>query len=90
MIWKQAANHKDILSAEAVILSNNLNSVCKFYDLIESSICSLKSLGVAPESNESLPSSVFLNKMSQEIKLIVSCNVANADWTKLYAVLEHG
>lgn len=61
-----------LLSVEAVTSANNLKGVRKLYDLIESNICSLKSLGVAPESYGSLLSSVLLNKMPQEIQLIVS------------------
>ena len=54
---------------------------------MESNIRSLKSLGVAPESYGSLLSSVLLNKMPQEIQLIVSRNLADADWTKLDTML---
>ena len=67
--------------------ASNLKGVRKLYDLVESNIRSLKSLGVAPESYGSLLSSVLLNKMPQEIQLIVSRNLADSDWTKLDAML---
>ena len=82
------SKHMDILlSAEAVMSASNLKGVRKLYDLVESNIRSLKSLGVAPESYGSLLSSVLLNKMPQKIQLIVSRNLADADWTKLDTML---
>ena len=76
-----------LLSAEAVTSASNLKGVRKLYDLVESNIRSLKSLGVAPESYGSLLSSVLLNKMPQKIQPIVSRNLADADWTKLDTML---
>ena len=77
------SKHMDILlSAEAVTSASNLKGVRKLYDLAESNTRCLKSLGVAPVSYGILLSSVLLNKIPQEIQLIVSRNLADADWTK--------
>ena len=81
--------HMDnLLCAEAVTSANNMKSIRKLYDLVESNIRSLKSLNVPPESYGSLLSSVLLKKMPQEIQLIVSRNVTGTDWSNLDVLLK--
>lgn len=76
------SRHMDILlGLEPVVSANNLRGLRHLYDRVESHVRSLKSLGVAPESYGSLLSPVLLNKLPQELKLIVSRKVSDEDWS---------
>ena len=76
------SKHMDILlNVEPVTSVHNLKSLRHLYDLVESHIRSLKSLGVSSDSYGSLLSSVLLNKLPQELRLIVSRKVTDADWS---------
>ena len=67
------SRHMDImLNATPVTSPNNLTGLRRLYDKIESNERGLKSLGVAPESYGSLLSSVLLNKLPQELRMIIS------------------
>ena len=57
------------------------------YDIVESHVRSLKALGVSPESYGSLLASVLLNKLPQELRLIVSRKITDGDWS-LDALME--
>ena len=65
--------HMDILlSLEPVTSQHNLRGLCHLYNLVESQVRGLKSLGVEPSSYGSLLSSVLLQKLPSELRLIVS------------------
>ena len=67
------SRHMDILlNVEAVTSQHNLKGLRHIYDLIESHVQSLKSLGVSPDSYGTLLLSVLLNKLPLEIQLIAS------------------
>ena len=77
------SKHMDVLlNVEPVTSQYNLSGLRHMYDLMESHIRSLKSLGVASESYGSLLSPVLLNKLPSELRLIVSgrCRMKNGVW----------
>ena len=69
-----------LLNIESVTSNSNLAALRRLYDTIESQVRGLKSLGVAPESYGSLLSSVLLNKLPPEIRLLISRKVGGDDW----------
>ena len=72
------AAHMDVLlNLEAVSSQFNLKGIRHLHSLIETQVRSLKSLGVTPESYGTLLSSVLLNKLPQELRLIVSRKTAD-------------
>ncbi len=76
------ARHMDILlNAEAVTSQYDLKGLRRLFNLIESHVRSLKSLGVSSDSYGSLFSSVLLNKVPQELRLIISREIGGADWS---------
>ena len=82
------SRHMDILlNVELVISQHNLKSLRHLYDIVESYVRSLKALGVSPESYGSLLASVLLNKLPQELRLIVSRKITDGDWS-LDALME--
>ena len=75
------AAHMDVLlNLEAVSSQFNLKGIRHLHSLIETQVRSLKSLGVTPESYGTLLSSVLLNKLPQELRLIVSRKTADNEW----------
>ena len=75
------SRHMDtLLNVEAVTSQNNLRGLRHLYDLIESNVRSLKSLGVASESYGTLLSSVLMNKLPSELRLIVSREIGESNW----------
>ena len=73
--------HMDILlNLEPVLSQFDLKGIRHLYDVVESQVRSLKSLGVAAESYGSLLTSVLINKLPQELKLIVSRQVTEDMW----------
>ena len=55
--------------------NNNIHSLRKFYDDVKSNICSLSSLGIETSAHGTLIATLILEKLLQEIKLIVARNV---------------
>lgn len=83
--------HMDqLLKVESVTSPRNIVGLRRLFDSIESHIRSLKSLGVKAESYSSLLSSVLLNKLPEEIQLLISRKVPEKDWglTSLLEVFE--
>ena len=75
------AKHMDaLLSTEAVSSPHNTKAVRHLYDSIESHVRSLKSLGVTADSYGTLLTSVLLNKLPQELRLMISRCVGEDDW----------
>ena len=73
--------HMDILlSLEPVTSQHNLRGLRHLYDLVESQVRGLKSLGVESSSYGSLLLSVLLQKLPSELRLVLSREVSEADW----------
>ena len=73
--------HMDILlNLDAVTSSYNLRGLRRLFDLVESNVRGLRSLGVPPESYGSLLSSVLMNKLPQEFRLLVSRDIKDGEW----------
>ena len=69
-----------LLSLEPVTSQHNLGGLRHLYDLVESQVRGLKFLGVEPSSYSSLLSSILLQKLPSELRLIVSREVSESDW----------
>ena len=65
-----------LLNIESITSDCNLKGLRQLYYIVESHVRGLKSLGVSADSYRSLPSSVLLNKLPQELRLIISSD----DW----------
>lgn len=76
------AKHMDIfLNLEAVSSQHNIKGLRCLYDSIESHVRGLKSLDVSSESYGSLLSSVLLQKLPQELRLVVSHETSDDGWS---------
>ena len=69
-----------LLNLDAVTSSYNLRGLRRLFDLVESNVRGLRSLGVPPESYGSLLSSVLMNKLPQEFRLLVSRDIKDGEW----------
>jgi hypothetical protein len=77
---KQLINSKhmeSLLNFSAVVSDQHLRDLRRLYDQSESSIRSLKGLGVEPESYGTMLSSVLLNKLPPDLRLIVSRRISS-------------
>ena len=73
--------HMDqLLKVESVASPRNVVGLRRLFDSIESHIRSLSSLEVKAESYSSLLSSVLLNKLPEEIQLLISRKVPKKNW----------
>ena len=74
--------HMDLLlNVEPVTLQHNLKGLRHLYDTVETQVQSLRALGVSADSYGSILSSVFMNKLPEELRLIVSRHVREDEWT---------
>ena len=69
-----------LLQFEAISSSQNTRVLCKLFDDISCHVCSLKSLGIEPETYGGLLCPVLLSKIPQDLWLIVSRKVSESDW----------
>ena len=65
-----------LLNIESITSDCNLKGLRQLYYIVESHVRGLKSLGVSADSYGSLLSSILLNKLPQELRLIISSD----DW----------
>ena len=73
--------HMDILlNIDAVASQYNIKGLRHLYDLVEAQVRGLRALGVPSESYGSLLSSILINKLPQELRLIVSREVKGEEW----------
>ena len=73
--------HMDILmNAEAVTSPHNVPALRHFHDVVESNVRSLKALGVAAETYGSLLATVLMNKLPNDLRLIIGRKIGEADW----------
>ena len=74
--------HMDVLlNVDPVTSAQNVKGLRHLYDLVESHVRSLNSLGVTSDSYGNLLSPVLLNKLPPELRLIVSHEVSESDWS---------
>ena len=72
--------HMDILmNADAVTSPHNVPALRHFHD-VESNVRSLKALDVAAETYGSLLATVLMNKLSNNLHLIIGRKIGEADW----------
>ena len=76
-----------LLNVEAVTSQHNLKCLRHLYDLVESHVRGLQSLGVSSDSYGILLSSVLVNELPQDMQLVLSRKVGDDDW-KLEALME--
>ena len=69
-----------LLNMAPVSSNQDLRGLRRIYDLVEVHIRGLKALGVSSESYGSLLSPVLMNRIPQELRLIVSREVKGGDW----------
>jgi len=84
--------HMDILlSVSPVNSSQNTQKLRQLYDILESHVRSLKSLRVPSSSYVSLLSSIIINKLPQDLRLIVSREIKDEEWhlDRIMHVLEN-
>lgn len=71
------SKHMDTLPVSS---PNNVKGLRHLYDIVESNIRSLKSLGVESTSYGTLLANVLINKIPQEIQLVLSRKTGSEDW----------
>jgi len=69
-----------LMHVDAVGSPHNVKGLRRLYDLVESNVRSLKSLGVESSSYGSLLASVLIIKIPSELQLIVSKKIGGDDW----------
>lgn len=80
--------HMDqLLNTDGVTSPHDVKGLRQLYDTIESNVRSLNSLGVKAESYGSLLSSVVMNKLPSELRLIVSRKFGSTDSWDFSALL---
>ena len=70
---------EQLLSVEGVTSQRDVKGLRHLYDVIESNVRSLRSLGVSADSYGSLLSSVLMNKLPPELRLIVTRKFGGTD-----------
>ena len=86
------ARHMDTLVELASVPSaTNTKALRCFYDQVEFQVRSLKSLSVPLSSYGHLLSSLFMNKLPEDLRLIVSREIGDAEWTvdQLMTIVEN-
>ena len=69
-----------LLNMAPVTSNHDLRGLRRIYHLVEVHVRGLKALGVSSESYGNLLSSVLMNKIPQELRLIVSREIKQGDW----------
>ena len=72
--------HMDVLlNVDAVTSQHNLRGLRHLYNLVETQVRGLRALGVPSDSYGNLLSSVLMNKLPQELRLIVSREITDGE-----------
>ena len=69
-----------LLNLESVTSHYHVRSLRQLHDTVESNVRSLKSLGVSRESYGGLLSSILMNKLPQEFRLVITREIGDDDW----------
>ena len=72
--------HMDILLNVSPVTNQDTRKLRALYDTLEAHVRSLKSLGIPSNSYGSLLSSIIMNKLPQELRLIISREIKDQDW----------
>ena len=72
--------HMDILVNVSPVINEDTRKLRELYDTLESHVRSLKSLGLPSGSYRSLPSSIIMSKLPQELRLIISGEIRDQEW----------
>ena len=73
--------HMDLLlNLEGVTSQHNLKGLRQLYDIVESNVRGLRSLGVPSSSYGGLLSSILISKLPPELRLIVSRELSEGEW----------
>ena len=85
------SRHLDtLLNTDVVTSDQDLKGLRRLYDHVESHVRSLKALGVKHDSYGAMLSSVFLNKLPPELRLIISRQLSGSElsMTTLMKIVE--
>ena len=86
---QQISRHMDLLlNLEPVSAAHQLRNLRRRYDCVETHVRSLKSLGVDSKTYGTLLASVLLNKLPQELRLIVSQKTSDVGLDQLLKEVE--
>ena len=69
-----------LLSINPVNSSQNIDKLRHLYDTLEAHVRSLKSLGVPSDSYGTLLSSIIMNKLPSDLRLVISREVKDEEW----------
>ena len=72
--------HIENLMGLEPVTSNNTKALRHLYDMVESNVRSLKSLGVAAETYGSLLCPVLVKKLPNELRLIIERKLGDEEW----------
>ena len=72
--------HMDILAHGSPVINEDTRKLGELYDTLESHVRSFKSLGLPSGSYASLLSSIIMNKLPQELRLIISREIKDQEW----------
>ena len=78
---------EQLLNIDGVASQQDVKGLRQLYDVVESNVRSLKSLGVKADSYGSLLSSVLMTKLPSELRLIVSRKFGDSDSWKFNELL---
>ena len=68
-------------SLETITSINNTKSFRRLYDTVKSHVRGLQALGVSPASYGELLMSILMNKLPQDLCLLISRKLVEDDWT---------
>ena len=77
-----------LLNLEPVSAAHQLRNLRRLYDGVETHVCSLKGLGVDSKTYGTLLASVLLNKLPQELRLILSRRNSGVELDQLLKEVE--
>ena len=72
--------HMDNFLNVSPVTNQDTRKLRELYDTLEAHVRSLKSLGIPSNSYGSLLSSIIMNKLPQELRLIISREIKDQDW----------
>ena len=80
-----------LLELESVALANNIKALRHLFGQVEFQVRTLKSLEVPLNSYGNLLSSLFMNWLPQELRLIISREIGDEEWCidEIMTIVEH-
>ena len=84
LIWQSAiiisAHMNELLKSKKITSDKDLTGLRNFFDNIESHVRSLQGLGIESKSYGSLLAPIILDRLPQELKLIIRRNLKSEIW----------